>query len=127
VRNRPKENAQAGRDNQISTFVKLFFERYIFDEYDTDFFDYLSKTNTGCHSETRYKELSEKIKTLYKQYPNVRKVLDVDSPCELSAEECNALNEVLKCKNEIANLELKEVYFKGCIDCVSYLKKLSIL
>lgn len=69
----------------------------------------------------------EKIKTLYKQYPNVRKVLDVDSPCELSAEECTALSEVLKCKNEIANLELKEVYFKGCIDCVSYLKKLSIL
>lgn len=127
VRNRPKENAQAGRDNQIFTFVKLFFERYIFDEYDTDFFDYLSKTSTACHSETRYKELMEKIKTLYKQYPNVRKVLDVDSPCELSAEECTALSKVLKCKNEIANLELKEVYFKGCIDCVSYLKKLSIL
>ena len=127
MRNRPKENAQAGRDNQIFTFVKLFFERYIFDEYDTDFFDYLSKTSTACHSETRYKELTEKIKTLYEQYPNVRKVLDVDRPCELSAEECTALSEVLKCKNEIANLELKEVYFKGCIDCVSYLKKLSIL
>lgn len=64
---------------------------------------------------------------LYEQHPNVKAVLDVDRPCELSAEECNALSEVLKCKNEIANLELKEVYFKGCIDCVSYLKKLSIL
>ena len=106
------------KDLSFSTFL---------DEYDTDFFDYLSKTSTACHSDKRYKELTEKIKTLYEQYPNVRKVLDVDRPCELSAEECNALSEVLKCKNEIANLELKEVYFKGCIDCVSYLKKLSIL
>ena len=57
----------------------------------------------------------------------MRKVLDVDRPCELSAEECTALSEVLKCKNEIANLEMKEVYFKGCIDCVSYLKKLNML
>ena len=95
------------KDLSFSTFL---------DEYDTDFFGYLSKTSTACHS-----------KTLYEQYPNVRKVLDVDRPCELSAEECTALSEVLKCKNEIANLELKEVYFKGYIDCVSYLKKLSIL
>ncbi len=106
------------KDLSFSTFL---------DEYDTDFFGYLSKTSTACHSETRYKELTKKIKTLYEQYPNVRKVLDVDRPCELSAEECTALSEVLKCKNEIANLELKEVYFKGCIDCVGYLKKLSIL
>ena len=106
------------KDLSFSTFL---------DEYDTDFFGYLSKTSTACHSETRHKELTEKIKTLYEQYPNVRKVLDVDRPCELSAEDCTALVEVLKYKNEMANLELKEVYFKGCIDCVSYLKKLSIL
>lgn len=97
---------------------ELNFSTFL-DEYNADFFDYLSKT--------RYKELTEQIKTLYEQYPNVRKVLDVDRPCELSAEDCAALVEVLKCRNEIANLELKEVYFKGCIDCVSYLKKLSIL
>ena len=106
------------KDLSFSTFL---------DEYDTDFFDYLSKTSTACHSETRYKELTEKIKTLYEQYPNVRKVLDVDRPCELSAEDCTALVEVLKYKNEMANLELKEVYFKGCIDCVGYLKNLNML
>lgn len=97
---------------------ELNFSTFL-DEYNADFFDYLSKT--------RYKELTEQIKTLYEQYPNVRKVLDVDRPCELSAEDCAALVEVLKCRNEMANLELKEVYFKGCIDCVSYLKKLNIL
>lgn len=106
------------KDLNFSTFL---------DEYDADFFDYLSKTSATCHSKKRYKELTEQIKMLYEQHPNVKAVLDVDRPCELSAEECNALSEVLKCKNEIANLELKEVYFKGCIDCVSYLKKLSIL
>ena len=106
------------KDFSFSTFL---------DEYDADFFDYLSKTSTACHSETRYKELTEKIKTLYEQYPNVRKVLDVDRPCELSEEDCAALVEVLKCKNEMAGLGLKEGYFKGCIDCVSYLKKLNML
>ena len=106
------------KDLSFSTFL---------DEYDADFFDYLSKTSAACHSDKRYKELTEQIKTLYEQYPNVRKVLDVDRTCELSAEDCTALVEVLKYKNEMANLELKEVYFKGCIDCVSYLKKLSIL
>ena len=60
------------KDLSFSTFL---------DEYDTDFFGYLSKTSTACHSETRYKELTEKIKTLYEQYPNVRKVLDV-SGCD---------------------------------------------
>lgn len=57
----------------------------------------------------------------------MRTVLDMDSACELSAEDCAALVEVVKCRNEMANLELKEVYFKGCIDCVAYLKKLNLL
>ena len=99
----------------------------ILDEYDADFFDYLSKTSAACHSEKRYKELTEQIKMLYEQYPKVKTVLDVDRPCELSLEDCTALVEVLKCKNEMAGLGLKEVYFKGCIDCVSYLKKLNML
>ena len=106
------------KDLSFSTFL---------DEYDADFFDYLSKTSAACRSDKRYKELTEQIKTLYEQYPNVKAVLDVDRPCELSEEDCAALVEVLKCKNEIANLELKEVYFKGCMDCVGYLKKLNML
>ena len=57
----------------------------------------------------------------------MRKVLDIDRPCELSEEDCTALVEVLKCKNEMAGLGLKEVYFKGCMDCVGYLKKLNML
>ena len=105
---------------------ELNFSTFL-DEYNADFFDYLSKTSTASHSEERYQELLEKITTLYNQYPNVKTVVDVDRPCELSAEDCAALVEVLKRRNEMANLELKEVYFKGCIDCVSYLKKLNIL
>ena len=91
------------KDLSFSTFL---------DEYDTDFFDYLSKTSTACHSETRYKELTEKIKTLYEQYPNVRKVLDVDRPCELSAEECTALSEVLKCKKRNSKLRAERGLFQ---------------
>lgn len=105
---------------------ELDFSTFL-DEYDADFFDYLSKTSVASHSEKRYKELMEKIETLYEQYPNVRTVLDVDRPRELSAKDCAVLVEVLKCKNDISNLELKEVYFKGCIDCVAYLKKLNLL
>lgn len=106
------------KDLNFSTFL---------DEYDADFFDYLSKTSAACRSDKRYKELTEQIKMLYEQHPNVKAVLDVDRPCELSLEDCTALVEVLKCKNEMAGLGLKEVYFKGCMDCVSYLKKLNML
>lgn len=105
---------------------ELNFSTFL-DEYNADFFDYLSKTSVGCHSEKRYKELMGKIEKLYEQHPNVRTVLDVDRPCELSEDDCAVLIEVLKCKNDISNLELKEVYFKGCIDCVAYLKKLNLL
>ena len=106
------------KDLNFSTFL---------DEYDADFFDYLSNTSATCHSEKRYKELTEHMKMLYEQYPKVKAVLDVDRPCELSEEDCAALVEVLKCKNEMAGLGLKEVYFKGCMDCVGYLKKLNML
>ena len=106
------------KDLSFSTFL---------DEYDADFFDYLSKTSAACHSEKRYKELTEQIKTLYEQYPNVKAVLDVDRPCELSLEDCTGLVEVLKCKNEMVGLGLKKVYFKGCIDWVSYLEKVNRL
>ena len=57
------------KDLSFSTFL---------DEYDADFFDYLSKTSAACHSDKRYKELTEQIKTLYEQHPNVKAVLDVD-------------------------------------------------
>ena len=43
---------------------------------------------------------------------NLKRVASYD----LSAEECTASSEVLKSKNEIANLELKEVYFRDSID-----------
>ena len=47
------------KDLSFSTFL---------DEYDTDFFGYLSKTSTACHSETRYKELTEKrLRELHRQ------------------------------------------------------------
>ena len=49
------------KDLSFSTFL---------DEYDADFFDYLSKTSAACHSDKRYKELTEQIKTLYEQHPN---------------------------------------------------------
>lgn len=43
------------KDLSFSTFL---------DEYDADFFDYLSKTSAACHSEERYQELIEQIKAL---------------------------------------------------------------
>ena len=105
---------------------ELNFSTFL-DEYDADFFDYLSKTSVACRSEKRYKELRAKLEKLYEQYPNVRAVVDADKPCELSEEDCAALVKVLECKNEMSILEMQEVYFKGCTDCVAYLKKLNML
>lgn len=45
----------------------------------------------------------------------------------LSAEECAGLVKVLQLRNELTDMELQSVYFRGCYDGVGYLKKAGIL
>ena len=46
---------------------------------------------------------------------------------DLTKEECQALIEVLELKNELTDMEMQTVYFRGCYDGIGYLKKAGIL
>ena len=87
----------------------------------------MSRVSTYAVSDAEHKKLTEENNELYRLYPKVRQVIDYDNPCGLSEQECAALIQVLSNRNRLIELEEKQVYFKGCIDCVGYLKKLNLL
>ena len=105
---------------------ELNFETF-FEAYGAEFAEYLSRVSTYAVSDAEHKKLTEENNELYRLYPKVRQVIDYDNPCGLSEQECAALIQVLSNRNRLIELEEKQVYIKGCIDCVGYLKKLNLL
>lgn len=105
---------------------KLSFDTFL-DTHSADFTEYLSRASTIARSEKRYAELTEQLQELYENHTKIKGIVDAEKPCELSEQECSALVKVLLIKNELAGLELEQVYFKGCTDCVGYLKKMHLL
>ena len=105
---------------------ELNFETF-FEAYGAEFAEYLSRVSTYAVSDAEHKKLTEENNELYRLYPKGRQVIDYDNPCGLSEQECAALIQVLSNRNRLIELEEKQVYFKGCIDCVGYLKKLNLL
>ncbi|MEY8313356.1 hypothetical protein AALA61_15605 [Oscillospiraceae bacterium 42-9] len=45
----------------------------------------------------------------------------------LTEQECAAVIEVIGLQNQLVEMELQSVYFRGCYDSVGYLKKAGIL
>lgn len=105
---------------------ELSFETFL-DAHKADFSEYLSRVSSSARSENRYAELTEKLQKHYTDHPKIAGIIDTEKPCELSEQECVTLIEVLLIKNELAGLELEQVYFKGCADSVGYLKKRNML
>lgn len=105
---------------------ELNFETF-FEAYGAEFAEYLSRASTGICNEAEYQKLTEENDELYRLYPKVLQVMDMDTPCGLTEQECAALIQVLSNRNKLIELEEKQVYFKGCIDCAGYLKKLNLL
>jgi len=54
-------------------------------------------------------------------------VFDSEQEAALTKKECAALIKVLELKNQLADLEMQAVYFRGCYDGAGYLKKAGIL
>lgn len=104
----------------------LSFDNFL-DAHHADFTEYLSKASTAARSDERYTELMAQLHQFYEKHPNIAGVVDMEKPCDLSEQECSALIKVLLIKNELAGLELEQVYFKGGADCVGYLKKMNML
>lgn len=74
-----------------------------------------------------YREAEEKITALYKRYPRVEEMLDVEKVSDLTAEECRALIEIWLLQSKITVMQQEAIYLRGCYDGVGYLKKAEIL
>ena len=87
----------------------------------------LKRTGCSVQAEYAYKALQDKIESLYQQYPKVLEVFDTEQAAELTKEECAALIKIMELTNQLTDMELQSIYFRGCYDSVGYLKKAGIL
>lgn len=103
------------------------FETFV-DVHSNIFNEYLSSVITRLRKENKeYQALQEEIENLYGKYPTVLGICDSEQAAELTKEECAALIKVMELKNQLVDMELQSVYFRGCYDGVGYLKKAGIL
>lgn len=103
------------------------FETFV-DAHGNIFNEYLSSVVAKLSKDDEeYRAMQAQIASLYKKYPKVLGVLDSEQAAELTEEECAALIEVMELKNQLTDMEMQAVYFRGCYDSVGYLKKAGIL
>ena len=103
------------------------FETFV-DVHGSIFNEYLSSVTAKLSREDKeYNALQDKIEGIYGKYPKVLGVFDSETKSELTEEECAALIEVMELKNQLTDMEMQAVYFRGCYDSVGYLKKAGIL
>ena len=103
------------------------FETFV-DVHGSIFNEYLSSVTAKLSREDKeYQSLQAKIEGIYRKYPKVLGVFDSETESELTEEECPALIEVMELKNQLTDMEMQAVYFRGCYDSVGYLKKAGIL
>ena len=104
---------------RFETFVDVHSN--IFNEYLGSVMAKLSRENE------EYRAIRAEIEGLYEKYPKVLGVFDTETSAELTEEECAALIKVMELRNKLTDIEMQSVYFRGCYDCVGYLKKAGIL
>lgn len=103
------------------------FETFV-DAHSSIFNEYLSSVIANFSKENEeYKALLDEIESLYGKYPAVLGVCDSEQAAELSKEECAALIKIMELKNQLTDMEMQAIYFRGCYDSVGYLKKAGIL
>ncbi|MCI9083620.1 MAG: hypothetical protein HFI70_15345 [Lachnospiraceae bacterium] len=74
-----------------------------------------------------YRAVRAEIESIYGKYPKVLGVFDTETAAGLTEEERAALINVMERRNKLTDMEMQAVYFRGCYDSVSYLKKAGIL
>ena len=103
------------------------FETFV-DAHSSIFNEYLSSVIAKLPKENEeYQALRDEIESLYEKYPAVMGVCDCEQAAELTKEECAALIRIMELKNQLTDMELQSVYFRGCYDGVGYMKKAGIL
>ena len=105
----------------------LKFETFV-DAQGTAFQEYLSTIIAKLpKTDKDYRSIQDKIESIYEQYPRVMDVFDTEKAAALTEEECAALIQVVGLQNQLVEIEMQSVYFRGCYDSVGYLKKAGIL
>ena len=100
------------------------FETFV-DAHSNIFREYLSSVIAKLpESNEDYRAIQEAI---FQQYPKVLEAVDTEKAAELSQQECAALIKVMELRNNLTDIEMQTVYFRGCYDGVGYLKKAGIL
>ncbi|WP_226906218.1 DUF6664 family protein [Longicatena caecimuris] len=103
------------------------FETFV-DTHSNIFREYLSSVIAKLpESNEDYRAIQEQMEAIFQQYPKVLEAVDTETAAELSQQECAALIKVMELRNNLTDIEMQTVYFRGCYDGVGYLKKAGIL
>ena len=106
---------------------KIKFETFV-DAQGTAFQEYLSTVIAKLpKTDKDYRSIQDKIESIYEQYPRVMDVFDTEKAAALTEQECAALIQVVGLQNQLVEIEMQSVYFRGCYDSVGYLNKAGIL
>lgn len=103
------------------------FETFV-DVHSNIFNEYLSSVIAKQSQENEeYKAVQDEIESLYQKYPTAFRVFDSEQAAALTEEECAALIEIMELRNQLTDMKLQAIYFRGCYDGAGYLKKAGIL
>ena len=75
-------------------------------------------------SDAEYAEMWRETLKLQREYPVIPQVIHGEGKVSLSAEEHKALVRYLSLKNEMKNIERKQIYFRCHMDNYAFLKKI---
>ena len=119
-------------DRRKRTEVKAVADRIKFETFvdaqGTAFQEYVSSITAKLpKADKEYQAIRDKIESIYRQYPHVMGMFDTEKAVALTEQECAAAIEVVGLQNQLVELEMQSVYFRGCYDGVGYLKKAGIL
>ena len=99
-----------------------------FNEYSTDFYEYFDRHLVqNVIKKGEYKEISDKIKNIKKQYPNLVLLLEEQENVELSFKEENVLNEIISLERKLNMIELKEAFKLGFKEAYIYFESMNML
>jgi len=92
-----------------------------FSEIDSNTCTDLRKNNS------KYIEMWQEASKLQQEFPVIQKITEGDGAITMSAEEHTALVRYLSLKNDMENIERKQIYFRGHTDNFAYLKKIGAI
>jgi len=106
---------------------RIKFETFV-DAQGTAFQEYVSSITAKLpKADKEYRAIRDKMEGIFQQHPHVMEVFDTEQASALTEQECAALIQVMGLQNQLVELEMQSVYFRGCYDSVGYLKKAGIL